>query len=256
MFRLFRRAALAVALALAITAPAMAETNGPLVLAAASLQESLNVAADGWAHKGHPRPVISFAASSALARQVEAGAPADLFISADEDWMNYIAQKGMVKAGTRVSFLFNSLVLVAPAFSKARLTIGQNFPLAKALGDGRLAMADPEAVPAGKYGKQALTKLGVWPSVQGKVVGADNVRSALRLVDQGETPFGIVYTTDALADKGVRIVGTFPSSSHAQISYPIAVLKASTNRDTEGFRRYLLSAEAKAIFRRFGFRAR
>lgn len=256
MLRLLKNAALAIALALGFTTPVLAQSTGPVVLAAASLQESLNAAADGWARKGHPRPVISFAASSALARQVEAGAPADLFISADEDWMNYIAQRGKVKAGTRVSFLFNNLVLIAPASSKARLKIGRNFPLARALGDGRLAMADPDSVPAGKYGKEALTKLGVWPSVQGKVARADNVRAALRLVELGEAPLGIVYTTDALADKGVRIVGTFPPSSHAPISYPIAVLTASTNRDTEGFRRYLLSSEGKAIFRRFGFGTR
>ena len=251
MVRFFRQAIVAIAMAFA--APALAQASGPVVLAAASLQESLNAAADGWARKGHPRPVISFAASSALAHQVEAGAPADLFISADEDWMNYIARKGKVRAGTRVSFLFNNLVLIAPASSKARLTIRPGFPLARALGSGHLAMADPDSVPAGKYGKAALTKLGVWSSVQGKVAGAENVRAALRLVDLGEAPFGIVYTTDALADKGVRIVGTFPANSHAPISYPVALLTASTNRDAEGFRRYLLSREGKAIFHRFGF---
>jgi molybdate transport system substrate-binding protein len=253
MFQFLRKAALTIALVLAFATPAGAQARGPLALAAASLQESLNAAADGWAHKGHPRPVISFAASSALARQIEAGAPADLFISADEDWMNYVAQKGKVRANTRVSFLFNNLVLIAPATSKAKLSIGKNFPLARALGNGKLAMADPDSVPAGQYGKQALTRLGVWPSVAGKVARADNVRAALRLVSMREAPFGVVYTTDALADKGVRIVGTFPASSHAPITYPVAALTSSTNRDTEGFRRYLLSAEGKAIFRRFGF---
>jgi len=256
MLRSLGKAVLAIAMTLAFATPALAHSNGPLVLAAASLQESLNAAADGWAHKGHPRPVTSFAASSALARQVEAGSPADLFISADEDWMNYVARRGRVRQGTRVSFLFNNLVLIAPASSRAKLTIGRNFPLARALGGGHLAMADPESVPAGKYGKEALTKLGVWPSVQRKVVGAENVRAALRLVDVGEAPLGIVYTTDALADKGVRIVGTFPATSHAPISYPVAVLSTSTNKDTEGFRRYLLSAEGKVIFRRFGFGTR
>jgi molybdate transport system substrate-binding protein len=256
MLRWLRKAALVLALAWAFTAPALAQSTGPVVLAAASLQESLNAAADDWARKGHPRPVISFAASSALARQIEAGAPADLFISADEDWMNYIAQHGKVKAGTRVSFLFNNLVLIAPAESKARLKVGPNFSLARALGDGHLAMADPDSVPAGKYGKEALIKLGVWAAVEGKVARADNVRAALRLVELGEAPLGIVYTTDALADKGVRIVGTFPANSHALISYPIAALTASTNRDAEAFRRYLLSAQGKAIFRRFGFGTR
>jgi molybdate transport system substrate-binding protein len=256
MLRVFRQAALAIAMVLAIAKPALAQSKGPLVLAAASLQESLNAAADGWAHKGHPRPVISFAASSALARQIESGAPADLFISADEEWMNYIAGKGNVRPNTRVSFLTNSLALIAPANSKVRLTIGPRFPLAQALGNGRLAMADPDAVPAGKYGKESLTKLGVWPSVEGKVARTENVRAALALVDRGETPLGIVYATDAKADNGVRVVGTFPASSHAPITYPIATLTASTNRNTEGFRRYLISAEGKAIFSRFGFGTR
>ena len=237
-------------------APAAAQQRGPLVLAAASLQESLNAAADAWARKRHPRPVISFAGSSALARQIEAGAPADLFISADEEWMDHVVKKNLVARGTRAPFLTNSLVLVAPAASKARIAIGPRFALARALGNGRLAMADPDAVPAGKYGREALTKLGVWPSVAGKVARAENVRAALAFVARGEAPLGIVYATDARAQKGVRIVGTFPASSHAPISYPVARLARSTNRDAEGFRRFLISGEGKAIFRRFGFGVR
>jgi molybdate transport system substrate-binding protein len=233
--------------------PAAAQPRGPLVLAAASLQEALNAAADVWARKGHPRPVTSFAASSALARQVEAGAPADLFISADEEWMDYLASKRLVRPNTRVSFLFNNLVIVAPAASSVRLTIAPGFPLARTLGNGRLAMADPDAVPAGKYGKEALTRLGVWASVQDKVARAENVRAALVLVDRGEAPLGIVYTTDALADRSVRIVGTFPPRSHTLISYPVAVLAASTDPNAEAFRGFLLSAEGKAVFHRFGF---
>jgi molybdate transport system substrate-binding protein len=240
----------------AAIAPAAAQARGPLVLAAASLQESLKAAADGWAKKGHPLPVISFASSSALARQIEAGAAADLFISADEEWMDYVANKRLVRDGTRVSFLFNNLVLVAPAASPVRLTIAPSFPLARALGNGRLAMADPDTVPAGKYGKEALTRLSIWASVQDKVARAENVRAALALVGRGEAPLGVVYTTDALADHGVRIVGTFPPRSHALISYPVATLTASSHPDTEGFRRYLLSAEGKAVFRRFGFGTR
>ena len=139
-----------------------------------------------------------------------------------------------------------SVFLIASASSTV-------LPFTHSVAREELAMADPQSVPAGKYGKEALTRLGVWPSVQAKVAGAENVRAALRLVDAGEAPLGIVYATDALADKGVRIVGTFPASSHAPISYPIAALTTSTNRDAEGFRRYLLSAEGKAIFRRFGF---
>lgn len=236
--------------------PAAAQQRGPLVLAAASLQEALNAAADAWARKRHPRPVISFAASSALARQIESGAPADLFISADEEWMDHIAKKNLVARGTRVSFLTNSLVLVAPKTSKVRVAIKLRFPLARALGSGRLAMADPDAVPAGKYGKEALTRLGVWSSVEGRVARAENVRAALAFVSRGEAPLGIVYATDARADKGVKVVGTFPANSHAPISYPVARLSASTNRDAEGFRRFLVSGEGKAIFKRFGFGTR
>lgn len=244
------------ALAASGIAPALAQSRGPVVLAAASLQESLTAAADRWAAKGHQRPVISFAASSALARQVEAGAPADIFVSADEEWMNYLAQRRLIQPRSRVSFLTNSLVLVAPASSRAHVTIGPRFPLARALGSGRLAMGDPNSVPAGKYGKEALTRLGVWPSLQGRVAAAENVRAALALVSRGEASFGVVYATDARATKGVRLVGTFPASSHPPITYPVATLTASRNPEAEGFRRFLVSAEGKAVFRRFGFGTR
>lgn len=257
LLRHFLLSTLLVVLAsLALLGPAQAQTRGPLVLAAASLQDALSDAAKVWATKRHPAPVLSFAASSALARQVESGAPADLFISADEQWMDHVAGKGMIRAGTRATFLTNRLVLVAPVGSKASLTIGRNFPLARALGQGRLAMADPDAVPAGKYGKAALTALGVWRAVEGRVARAENVRAALALVERGEAPYGIVYATDARASSKVRIVGTFPAGSHPAITYPIATLKASTNRETEGFRRFLLSHEGKAVFARYGFAVR
>ena len=256
MAGLIARVLAAVALLGASIAPALAQARPPLILAAASLQESLTAAAVRWAAKGHPKPVISFAASSALARQVEAGAPADLFVSADEEWMNYLAQRRLIRPQTRVSFLTNSLVLIAPATSRLRLTIGPRFPLDRALGAGRLAMADPGAVPAGKYGKEALTRLGVWPSVQGRVAAAENVRAALALVGRGEAPLGIVYATDARATGRVRVVGTFPASSHGPITYPVATLATSRNGEAEGFRRFLVSAEGKSLFRRFGFGAR
>jgi molybdate transport system substrate-binding protein len=256
MFRFLARLLAALSVPLLAVAPSYAQSNGPLVLAAASLQESLNAVADRWAAKGHPRPVLSFAASSALARQVEAGARADLFISADEQWMDYLAGKKLLKAGTRVSFLTNSLVLVAPVNSGIRLAIRRGFPLAQALGNGRLAMADPASVPAGKYGKEALTNLGVWSSVSGKIARGENVRAALALVSRGEAPLGIVYATDAKAEHGVKVIGTFPASSHEPITYPVATLGASTHRDAEGFRRFLNSGEGKAIFRNFGFGSR
>ena len=225
----------------------------PLVLAAASLQESLNAAADAWAARHHERPILSFASSSALAKQIEAGAPADIFISADEPWMDDVARHGQVGPGTRVSFLTNRLVLVAPAASAKPVTIKPRFPLMKLLGNGKLAMGEASSVPAGKYGKEALTKLGLWDAVASHVAGADNVRSALALVERGEVPYGIVYATDAYASKKVKIVGVFPESSHAPITYPIAILTASTSPDAEGFRRYLISGGGKAIFKRYGF---
>lgn len=245
-----------IALAVSAVTPAAARDRGALVLAAASLQEGLTAAADRWAAKGHPRPVLSFAASSALARQVESGAPADLFVSADETWMNHLANKRLIQPRSRVAFLTNGLVLVAPIANRTRLAIAPRMPLARALGRGRLAMADPGAVPAGKYGREALTRLGVWPSVRGKIAAAENVRAALALVARGEAPLGIVYATDARAAAGVRVVGAFPAASHMPIVYPVATLAASRNPEGERFRRFLVSAEGKALFRRFGFGTR
>lgn len=256
MTGIIARSFAALALLFAGVGPAAAQTRPPVVLAAASLQESLTAAAQRWAARGHPKPVLSFAASSALARQVEAGAPADLFVSADEDWMNYLAQRRLIQPRTRVSFLTNGLVLVGPAASRVRLSIGPRFPLAAALGQGRLAMADPAAVPAGKYGKEALARLGVWVSVEPRIAAAENVRAALALVARGEAPLGIVYATDARAAPGVRVIGTFPASSHAPISYPLAALTNSRNPEAEGFRRFLVSPEGKAVFRGFGFGTR
>ena len=234
---------------------AAAPARAPLVLAAASLQESMTAAADAWARKGHPKPVISFAASSALARQVEAGAAADLFVSADEEWMDALATKGLIVPATRTDFLGNRLVIVAPAASRMTIPLVRG-PLARVLGAGPLAMADTESVPAGKYGKAALTKLGVWGAVSPKVVRAENVRAALALVERAAAPLGIVYATDAKASAKVRIAGVFPASSHPPITYPIARLKASANVEGEAFRRFLVSREGRAIFVRYGFSAR
>ena len=244
--------ALLAALALLLTAAVPAP---PVVLAAASLQESMNAAADAWAKHGHPRPVISFAASSALARQVEAGAPADLFASADEDWMDALQAKGLLAPGTRSDFLGNRLVVVAPLAGRAHVP-ARGAALGRVLGAGPLAVADPDSVPAGKYGKAALIKLGAWEAVAPHVVRAENVRAALALVERGAAPFAIVYATDARASKLVRIAGMFPADSHPPIVYPLARLKASRNAEGEGFRHFLLSREGKAIFVRFGFAAK
>jgi molybdate transport system substrate-binding protein len=253
---MIRRLVLALLLAaLAFPQAASAQRAAPLVLAAASLQEAMNAAADAWARKGHARPVLSFAASSALARQAAAGARADLFVSADEEWMDDLARRGLLVAGTRTVFLGNRLVLVSGLSSQARVALGPRAPLARLLGNGRIAMADPDSVPAGRYGKAALERLGIWSQVAPKVVRAENVRAALALVERGAAPFGIVYATDARASAKVRVAGVFPAASHPPIRYPIARLKASTSPDAEGFRRFLVSREGEAIFARFGFAA-
>ncbi|HEU4959718.1 MAG TPA: molybdate ABC transporter substrate-binding protein [Sphingomonas sp.] len=251
-----RRAVLFLALLLAMAglgAPATARSRPPLVLAAASLQESLTAAADAWAKRGHPRPVLSFAGSSALARQIEAGAPADLFISADEDWMDAVEKKGLIVPGTRATFLGNRLVLVAPKSRRTPVVIRPNSAFARTLASGPVAMADVGSVPAGKYGKAALEHMGLWAAARPHVVQAENVRAALALVERGAAPLGIVYATDARASPRVKVVGVFPEASHPPIRYPVARLKTSTSPDAEGFRRFLISAKGKAIFARYGF---
>lgn len=226
--------------------------NAPLVLAAASLQESLSEAADAWAAEGHVRPTLSFAASSALARQIVSGAAADLFISADEDWMDAVERAGQLRSGSRRELAGNALVLIAPAAGPASVALEPD-AIAAALGDGRLAMADPESVPAGRYGKAALTSLGLWSRVAGRIAPAENVRAALALVERGAAPLGIVYATDARAARRVRVVAAFPASSHPPIRYPAAILAASTSPDAGAFLAFLLSPPGQAIFARRGF---
>lgn len=237
---------------LCVAAPAIAQAKPPLVLAAASLQESMTAAADAWAKRGHPRPVISFAASSALARQVEAGGDADLFVSADQQWMDALAAKRLIVPASRVTFLGNQLVVVAAKNNPVRIPVRPPAALARVLGVGPLAMADAP-VPAGQYGEAALKTLGVWSAVAPKVVRGDSVRAALTLVERGAAPLGIVYATDAKASAKVRIAGVFPATSHPPVTYPIARLARSTNPEGERFRRFLISAPGKAIFRRYGF---
>jgi molybdate transport system substrate-binding protein len=219
--------------------------RGPVVLAASSLQESLEEVADAWAAEGHAAPVLSFAASSALARQVEQGAPADLFVSADEEWMDTLAGQGLLRTGTRTDLFSNRLVLIAKAGGTVR-------SLAE-LGDGRLALADPDAVPAGKYAKAALESLGQWQAVEARVAPAENVRAALALVERGEAPLGIVYATDALASDAVEVIETFPESSHPPIRYPAAVLADSKHPDAAAFLAFLSSDAARQIFAKHGF---
>jgi molybdate transport system substrate-binding protein len=233
--------------------PTRAQFRDVLVFGAASLKNALDEANGLFLFENGSGIKVSYGASSTLAKQIENGAPADVFISADLDWMDYLAERKLIKPETRAKFLGNKLVLVTAANSNVALTIGQNFPLAQALGNGRLAMADPAAVPAGKYGKTALEKLGVWASVANKVAPAQDVRAALLLVSRGEAPLGIVYQTDAAADKNVKIVGTFPESSHPPIIYPIAILANSTNGVTPVYVQYLLSPKAEPFFEKQGF---
>jgi len=194
---------------------------------------------------------ITYGNSLELAKQVENGAPADVFLSADPESMDYLAERKLIDASSRDDLLLNKLVLVAPANSNVTLTVGKDFPLAQALGNGRLAMGDPAA--AGKYGKAALENLGAWASVAGKVAPAQDVRAALTLVSRGEAPLGIVLQTDAVTDKSVKIVGTFPEASHPKIIYPVAVTARSTNIVAPVFVQFLFSNKASPYFEKYGF---
>jgi molybdate transport system substrate-binding protein len=235
-------------------AAASAQAADVTVFAAASLKNALDGAAAAYKAKTGKELAISYASSSNLAKQIEAGAPADIFFSADLDWMDYLAKKDLIDPASRVTRLGNTLVLVAPKDSTATLTIARDFPLAEALGpDGKLAMGSIDSVPAGKYGKAALTALGVWDSVAPNVAQADNVRSALAFVAKGEAPFGIVYGTDAKAEPNVKVVGIFPETSHPAIVYPVARVAASTSPDAKAFLEWLNSAEARPIFEAQGF---
>ncbi len=233
--------------------PAAAAPAPVTVFAAASLQNALTDVGQAYTAKTGVPIRFSFAGSSAIARQIEQGAPADLFISADVEWMDYLAQRRLIVAASRRDLLSNDLVLIAPKDARATLRIAKGFPLAKALGPGRLALADPATVPAGKYAKASLTALGVWDQVSGRVASAENVRAALAYVARGEAPFGIVYATDAAVEPKVRTVGAFPEASHPRIVYPGALTAASRNPAAAGFLGFLQGPEATAVFRRYGF---
>lgn len=237
---------------LAFAAPAMAQEK-VTVFAAASLKNALDAANTEWRKESARETTVSYAASSALAKQIEAGAPADIFISADLAWMDYLAEKGLINEGTRGNLLGNRLVLVAPRDKVQTVDIKPGFDLAALVGDGKLAMGEVKSVPAGKYGKAALEKLGVWSSVDGKVAGAESVRAALALVSRGEASYGIVYQTDAVADPGVAVVGTFPEDSHPPIIYPIAVMAQSKNPDAQAYLEFLKSTTAARLFEAQGF---
>ena len=247
------RSIAAAALALSVSfAPAFAAEK-VTVFAAASLKNALDEVSAAWKAGTGKETANSYAASSALAKQIEGGAPADVFISADLDWMKYLADKKLITEGSQVSLLGNTLVLVAPADSKAEIKIAPGFDLAGVLNGGKLAVCDVKTVPAGKYGKAALEKLGVWDKVEGSLAQAENVRAALKLVATGEAPAGIVYQTDANEEKKVKVLGTFPEDTHPKIVYPAALVAASKNADAAEFLKFLQSPRALDIFKAHGF---
>ncbi|MFZ2156543.1 MAG: molybdate ABC transporter substrate-binding protein [Bradyrhizobium sp.] len=233
--------------------PALAQDKSLTVFAAASMKNALDEVDAAYTAKTGIRIVASYAASSALAKQIEQGAPADVFVSADTDWMDYAIAKRTINEPTRVNLLGNSIVLIAPKESKLdKVTIGPGFDLSKLAGDGRIATGDVRAVPVGKYARAALEKLGAWQAAEPKFAMAENVRAALTLVARGEAPLGIVYATDAKVEPGVKIVGAFPADSHPAIVYPAA---ATTTAKTEAvnYLAFLRSPAAKAIFEKYGF---
>jgi molybdate transport system substrate-binding protein len=231
-----------------------ADTTKPsiTVFGAASLTNVLQDLGDAFTKETSIAVKFSFAASSALARQIESGAPADVFFSADVDWMDYLQARNLIQAKSRRDVVGNRLVLIAPADSTIKLKIEPHFPLATALASKPLATGDPESVPVGRYAQAALTNLGVWKEVADHIVRADNVRSALAFVDRGESPLGIVYETDALIDKNVRVVDVFPATSHPPIVYPIALTPAA-QAGAARFVAYVASPAADAVFKAYGF---
>jgi molybdate transport system substrate-binding protein len=233
-------------------AQAGAQGGDLIVFAAASLKNALDAVNAQWQKETGKSAKISYAASSALAKQMEQGAPAQMFVSADLDWMDYVEKKGLIKPETRSNLLGNRIVLIAPKDQAAPVDIKPGFDLAKVIDDGRLAMANVDSVPAGKYGKAALEKLGVWASVSGRVAQAENVRAALLLVSRGEAPAGIVYQTDAASDRSVAIIGAFPEDTHPPIIYPVA-LTTSAGADAAAFLAHIKSDKAKPLFEAQGF---
>jgi len=224
------------------------------VFAAASLRGALEEQLGGFESASGDKLTVVYAGSNALAKQIEAGAPADVFISADVDWMDYLEARKLLAPASRIDLVGNRLVLIAPANNDSALTIAPGFALSPALGAGKLAMANPDSVPAGKYAKAALEALGVWPSVQKQVARTEHVRASLALVARGEAALGIVYATDALAEPKVRVVGTFPAGTHPAIVYPAAVIATSRARaQARALIAYLASGAAQATWRHHGF---
>jgi molybdate transport system substrate-binding protein len=245
--------AFAVSLA-AIPAPAAAQDKSLTIFAAASMKNALDEIDAAYTAKAGVRITVSYAASSALAKQIEQGAPADVFISADTDWMDYATSKKAINESSRVNLLGNSIVLIAPKDSKLdNVNIGPGFDLAKLAGDGRIATGDVKSVPVGKYAKAALERLGAWQAAEPKFAMAESVRAALTLVARGEAVLGIVYSTDAKVEPGVKIVGTFPADSHPAIVYPVAAT-TTAKPEAADYLAFLRSTAAKSILEKYGFK--
>jgi len=241
--------------ALVLLVPIAARAQELTVFAAASLTDAMKDVSALWTKAGHPPLRLSFGASSTLARQIDEGAPAAVFASADEKWMDYLAQKNLIVADTRKDLLGNDLVLVVPADKPLHVTIDSGFDLQALLGaNGRLATGDPAHVPVGIYAEQALKKLGWWDRIAPRLARAEDVRAALLLVERGEAPAGIVYGTDATVSKAVMVAGTFPASSHDPVSYPFAVVKAHDTPDARALLTFLAGPEARAVFVQRGFK--
>jgi len=236
-----------------LAGPALAQEK-LTVFAAASLRNALDEADAAFTKASGVGVTVSYAASSALAKQIEQGAPADVFLSADTDWMDYLCERKLIALATRADLFGNALVLIAAKDSRIEhVDIGPGFDLAKLAVGGRIAVANVRAVPAGLYAKAALEKFGAWAAVQDRLAQADNVRAALSYVARGEAPLGIVYATDAKIEPGVKIVGTFPADSHPPIVYPVAVVAGHEGGGVKRYLQFLRSAPAEAIFTRFGF---
>lgn len=252
-----------VILLLAVFVPgwSLAEPSGTsdpvIVFAAASTTNAMTDIIDVYTEH-HPRKIVtSFASSSTLAKQIDNGAPAHIYLSANIKWMDYLEHKHLIAPGSRIDLLGNRIVLIAPHDSAVqKIEIKPGFPLGKVLGDGRLTMGDPDHVPAGIYGKQAFQSLGVWDQVKAKLAPMKDVRAALALVERGEVPLGQIYATDAAISKKVRVVGTFPTDSHAPIVYPLAVIAGQGNPDVDRFMDFLRSPQSADIFKRYGFEVR
>jgi molybdate transport system substrate-binding protein len=240
-------------IAVAVSQSAMAQDKTITIFVAASMTNMANELSAIYTRNTGMKVTPSYAASSALAKQIEAGAPADVFISADIPWMNYVQERKLIKNGTRFDLAGNRLVLIAPKDSKLdKVTIGPGFDLAKLAGDGRIATGDVKAVPAGRYAKAALEKLGSWAAAENKLAQAENVRAALALVARGEAPLGIVYETDAKVEPGVKIIGHFPADSHPPITYPVA-LTATAKPEADAYLKLLRSATAQVVLEKYGF---